>query len=432
MPHQPLHIAIIGGGLCGISLGIALKTRSIPFTLYESRNSFTEIGAGINFGPSALRSLHLINPSLGAKVYGLATRNPAPDEEVWMDIRYGAEWEGHEDGEVLEVLRAPPTGNITVHRQELLEVLAEEMGVGNVRFVKKFVGYRQDVEGLRIEFADGSLESASVVIGCDGIHSKVRAAMFGSGSVVAKPGYNYTGCYRAVVPIEKAVEAIGEDARRSQVVLGPRGYVIMYPVSGGRFVNCGAWPGEKEEDWEGEEWVKNHQHDQFVEDFKDWGNRIKKILDLFSKDVQFWASFQHIHQPERFQDGRVLLIGDGAHAMTPHQGAGAAQAVEDAYVLAEVLAELNKAPSGKVAVEAALQAVDEVRKPRFSKVQRYSSEAGPRWHNFFNSKLEGDDLEEWKRVTKERLEWIWGVDLVGEAEKAKAIMREMISKLPSV
>jgi salicylate hydroxylase len=429
------HVAIIGGGLCGISLAIALKVRNVPFTLYESRGSFTEIGAGINLGPSALRALRLIDPSLGEKVHALATRNPPPDENTWMYFRYGAASGNHQDGELIEEMKAPPTGNLSVHRQELLQVLANDMGVKHARFNKKFVGYTQSDEGVSMKFADGSVELASIVIGCDGIHSRVRTAMFGKDSIVSRPSYGFSGCYRAVLPMDKAVAAIGESARRSQVFLGPKGYLIHYPVNDGKFVNCGAWPGMASGDWDTEEWVKHNQHQEFVKDFEGWGEGVKKLLDLFPHDVSFWAMHQHIHQPEHFQDGRVLLIGDGAHAMPPHQGSGAAQAVEDAYVLAEVLAELDQNLARAGTVEAALHSVEEVRKPRFTKVHRYSSEAGSRWFDFLDLKLEGSALEEWKRVTRERLEWIWGFDMAGEAEKAKSLVHKLASHpevVPSV
>lgn len=423
-----MTLAIIGGGLTGISLAISLKQRGIPFTLYESHSSFTEIGAGINLGPSALRSFGLMSASLGDKILGLATRNPSPDEETWMYLRYGAASGEHADGEVLEELKAPPTGNLTFHRKELLALLAEEIRGADVRFGKKFVRYTQDDEGVKIEFEDGTVERAGLVIGCDGIHSRVRRAMFGVESRLSRPSYNNAGCYRAVIPVEKAVDAIGEFARRSQIFLGPAGYFIMYPVSEGKFVNCGAWPGRREGDWEGTEWVKHDQHDRLREDFKDWGENVKQLIALFPHNIDFWASYQHLHQPDRFWDGRILLIGDAAHAMPPHQGAGAAQGVEDAYVLAEVLAELDRHSGRRASVEAALQAFEEVRIPRFSEVHRFSFEAGPRWFDFFNLELKGKELLEWKKITNTRLQWIWGIDMVDEANKAKNVFHELQSQ----
>lgn len=265
-PTKPFHIAIIGGGLGGISLGIALSRRinknkstnkNLPFTftLYESRSSFTEIGAGINLGPQAVRTFRYIDPLLGEKVYALTTRNPSPNEEVWVDLRWGGSdgistttttttagdgeegGKGNErvDGEVFHRILAPPTGNMTVHRREILGLLAEEMGGENVKFGKKLEMWEQQgpaEDDVVLKFADGTEERASVVVGCDGIHSNVRACMFSGddGKKLSKAVFSQSGCYRAVVPMEKAIEKVGEEARLSTIMLTPGGYMITYPV----------------------------------------------------------------------------------------------------------------------------------------------------------------------------------------------------------
>ncbi|KAK4617800.1 6-methylsalicylic acid decarboxylase atA [Fulvia fulva] len=425
MPTQPFHVAIVGGGLGGIALGIALKTRNIPFNLYESRGSFTEIGAGINLGPNGYRALRLIDPSLGDKIFILATRNPAPHEHLWMIFRRGAEINGHEDGEVLLELTAPPTGTMTLHRQELLAGLAETMGTENAKFNKKLVGYEQDEEGVVMKFADGTEERASVLVGCDGVHSRVRARMFGEDNPVTKASFTGSGAYRAVVPMEKAIEAWGESARFAQVTLGPGGYFIYYPVNGGKFVNCGAWI-RKNGTWDHAEWVVPNQGEQFKQDLKDWGPRIHSMLKHYDPNQDFWACFEHGHQPDHFHEGRVILIGDGAHAMPPHQGQGASQAVEDAYVLAEVLASIDDGDLSNRTIEAGLRAVSETRTPRSSKVHAYSSHAGLNWYSFHENSLNAAEQKEWTEGVRERLRYIWDVDLEKHAEDAKQLYRILI------
>jgi salicylate hydroxylase len=415
---KPFHVAIVGGGLCGIALAIALKARNISFTIYEAKQSFTEIGAGINLGPSALLSLRLIDPSLGEKILKLATRNPAPNEDVWFQFKYGAPSGDHKDGELIFEIKEPPMGNATFHRQELLHSLASEMGVEHAKFNKKFVKYEQNEDEVTMTFADGTEETASLLIACDGIHSKVRIAMFGEDNIVSKAHFSHAGLYRKVVPMEQAVAAIGESARQSQMHFGPGGYLITYPVSGGTALNCGAWHSLKEP-WKGETWLMPRQGAHFQKQFAEWGERAKKILAFFDADPDLWGSFQHTHQPGSVYDGRVMLIGDAAHGMPPHQGSGASQAVEDSYVLAEVLAVARRRGFSSRVIDASLQAVESVRKPRTSRVHRYSSEGGPRWLEFYEKKLAGQELEEWIDVTKQRLDWIWLVDMAGEAEKAK-------------
>ncbi|KAF2216930.1 hypothetical protein CERZMDRAFT_80936 [Cercospora zeae-maydis SCOH1-5] len=438
--EMPFHVAIVGGGLCGITLGIALQRHNISFTLYESRSSFTEIGAGINFGPSALRCLSLIDPSLGDEVLQLATRNPAPDEDIWAFFRYGAAWGDHADGDIFHKISSPPTGNMTLHRQELLSVLAHEMGSGHAEFNKKLASYTQTPSDVTLHFTDNTSATTNLLIACDGIHSKVRACMFGPDSPLSKPVFSSSGAYRALIPMETALSALGESARLSTLSFGPGGYLITYPVSGGTKLNCGAWTSRHHEsessgEWPHDDWVLPNQREQFQRDFGNFGPRAQKILSLFDPDPDFWATHHHAHQPAEgsaFVDGLVLLIGDAAHSMPPHQGAGASQAMEDAYVLAEVLSQVSSSivSSPPIALseklKAALQSVHEIRAPRAKLVHKFSHEAGERNFTFWERKLEGKELEGWIEEVERRLRWIWQEDMQKEAEEGKRLFAEKL------
>lgn len=124
MAEDPLHIAIIGGGLCGLALAIALTKRGISYTVYEARGSFTEIGAGLNLGPNSIHSFNAIDPDLSDKIFALATRNEPSQEDIWMNLRLGAATERYGDAHFVAGIKAPPTGNMTVSRNELLQLLA--------------------------------------------------------------------------------------------------------------------------------------------------------------------------------------------------------------------------------------------------------------------------------------------------------------------
>lgn len=140
------------------------------------------------------------------------------------------------------------------------------------------------------------------------------------------------------------------------------------------------------------------------------------------KDTTQWALFEHPHV-STFCRSRVAILGDAAHASTPHQGAGAGQAIEDAHVLAEVLA--DPAVTTPAHVVEAFRAYDKVRRPRSQRVVTSSAE---------NAKLlclcyEGieDDAEKLKETWNDRFRWLWDIDIQGQADDARRIMLELLS-----
>lgn len=226
---MPFQVAIIGGGLCGLSLAIALRKRSIDYKIYEARSSFTELGAGINIGPNTLQAFRLIDPSLGEALQTIWCRNPPGKEDIWMQVRLGAPSEQYEDAHLVTDLLAPPTGNVTVQRNALLQILAERAGYHHAVFDKKLAEYSHAQDGVVLKFTDGSEERASAVVSCDGIHSAVRRAMLRADDLAAQPKYAGAGAYRGLIATEHLALVIGEDmARTSQLFLGPNAYIIMY------------------------------------------------------------------------------------------------------------------------------------------------------------------------------------------------------------
>lgn len=441
--EKPFTVAIIGGGLCGLAFAIALQERGIPFTLFESRSSFTEIGAGLTLNAPALKSLSLIKPALGEAVIQLAKRSLPPYEVSTMHIRYGADLRQHKDGHVIFELQSPPPGMMFVHRQDVLALLLRELDPTKARLDKKLIHYQHNDDGsIALDFADGSRENASIVVACDGIHSSVRKIMFGTNSPISRPHFNGDGGYRSVIPMEKLEKALGDEAHQSQLLLCPGGFLLYYPVSGGKHVNCAAW--FKKDDWDREEWVVPGNKEQFEAEYKSWGPVARKIMGCFDKEnLMFWTIHHFVRQPESFHDSRVILLGDAAHAMAPHQGAGAGQALEDVIVFAEVLGTMmrettdstsngNQSPPGPMpsarSIAAALEAVEDIRKPRFLAVQRMSTVAGERWANFYDQTIEGEQLESWVQSAKEQLAWIFGADMAKEVINAKLRFHELIGK----
>jgi len=153
-----------------------------------------------------------------------------------------------------------------------------------------------------------------------------------------------------------------------------------------------------------------------LNDFAEWNEPLKSMLKLIEKPSR-WAVFELPKLPQ-FVDRRVALMGDAAHAMTPHQGNGASQGIEDAYILANMLSHPDTNPS---TVAYALKAYEYVRKPRVQRVQQTSYEAGRLWDL---SSEEGDDPDRIRENAMTRMTWIWETHLQAHLEKALQYLKD--------
>lgn len=422
-PSRPLHVAIVGGGLCGLALAIALERRSISFTIYEARPSFTELGAGINLGPNTLEALRLIDPALIDEVLRLCTRNPPPEEHLWMTVRFGGPTKRFKDANIVTKLNAPPTGNATVRRNDLLQLLANSIRPDHVSFNKKVVNLTKTVGSVALAFSDGTTAAADVIVGCDGIHSVIRRDLLGVDNPAANPQYSGVGAYRAVVPMHELEAAVGPSiASSSTLFLGPDAYIIMYPVELGTRVNIGLWVhrlGPVDE----REWVDPSTREEVRAQFSSWGQTVHKIIALVG-NPSFWPTFCHTTQPISVSSDRVCLIGDSAHSMPPHQGAGAGQAIEDAYVLGEVLSIVSSDSDWcNDQIEDALKAYSNVRSPRSQKVLETSVEAMDFWCSLYRDDVTEEEIQHFARVAQERFHWIWHDNIADQARRARDTIR---------
>ena len=432
-PHvsQSPYVAIIGGGLTGLALAIALSQRAVPYTIYESRGSFTEIGAGINLAPNTHEAFNLIDPSLGEMVLKIATRNPPGMENVWLSVRLGAPTRHFEDGKLVVNIDAPPTGNATLSRNELLQEMARRIPPENVKFNKRVVDLSQSETEATMTFSDGSKETAGLVIACDGAHSAMRRLILGPDNPAAVAHYAEMGGYRAIFPMHKHEEAVGaEMAHCSHVWSGPNGYIIQYPINGGKDVNFGVWVWKRGE-WKDKAWVLDKQKGKMLEDFRSWGPLVQKMLENMDEETQFWATHHHSVRPKCYFNGRAIVIGDAAHSMSPHQGQGAAVSMEDSYVMAQVVQDIAKhrTEQGKSegqCIEAAFTGYEAVRRPRFEAIFDSSLEAMSFWSDLWREGLTEDDLEKFRKASSERMGWIWNPKLKEQGEKARAIAREAL------
>lgn len=210
---QDLDIAIIGGGIAGLTLGIGLYRRGISVHIYEAAHHFGEIGAGLAFTPNAIQAMDILDKDIFAGFERVRTRNAWPSKQkVWFDFYDCSTHDGRTD---IAQHRFPSTSSLGqngVDRAHFLDEMIKLFPTEQVPFGKRLESYSQVEDGLfELAFADGSTTTAHAIIGCDGIKSHVRSSLFSHDHPCAAPTYTGVYAYRALVPMEKALEVVGEE-----------------------------------------------------------------------------------------------------------------------------------------------------------------------------------------------------------------------------
>ena len=247
-----------------------------------------------------------------------------------------------------------------MHRADLLDVLADALPAGIVTLGRRCTEVLPDGDTAVARFADGGEIEADIIVGADGIHSPVRASLFGPDA----PRFTGKICYRSVIPTE-AVRGIRPDTDLAQW-FGPHGTIVLYPLRGEELINVVCHYDD--DSYRHESWVTECSRDEVLERYAGWH---ESLLRLFAGgDTWYkWALYDRDPIP-RWTRGRVTLLGDAAHPMLPYLGQGACQALEDGAVLATALAaEAADPPTG-------LARYERTRRPRASQVVLTSRERG--------------------------------------------------------
>lgn len=207
------EIAIVGGGIAGLTLAIALYHRGVNIKIYEQAAHFREIGAGVSFSPNAVEAMHICHSGVHDAFKKVCTTNMWKSKKnVWFDYYNGY----HDIGEPKHADAAftitNKLGQNGVHRANFLDELVKLLPQRLTAFGKRLDDITKTEDGrLSLNFVDGSKATADAVIGCDGIKSRVRRIMFGSEHPCAHPSYTHKYAYRAMVAMKDAVGVVGEE-----------------------------------------------------------------------------------------------------------------------------------------------------------------------------------------------------------------------------
>ena len=313
------RVAIIGGGIGGLTAANALSRAGIEVAVYEAAAELKEIGAGVALHPNAMKVLRAIG--MEDNVRKVAGRSQWQVVRNWKTGRVIAKTSRQQQAASFG------TQGATVHRADLLDVLADALPAGIVALGKRCTEVRPDGDIAAARFADGSDIEADIIVGADGIHSPVRASLFGPDA----PRFTGKICYRSVVATE-AVRGTRPCTDGAQW-LGPHGTIVLYPLRGEDLINVVCHYDDA--NYRHESWIAECRREEVLERYAGWH---ESLLRLFAAaDTWYkWALYDRDPIPQ-WTRGRVTVLGDAAHPMLPYLGQGACQAIEDGAVLATAL-----------------------------------------------------------------------------------------------
>ncbi|ERT00606.1 salicylate hydroxylase [Sporothrix schenckii 1099-18] len=433
MSAKPFHLAIVGGGITGLVLAIALHKRGIHVTIYEQAAAFGEIGAGVGLHSNAVRAMKICDAAISAGFQRVVTGNAWPSKkDQWFEVLDGMSEAPASASELLRPLFTiigPDGGHGACHRARFLEEMVPLLPEGSARFGKRLLWIDDPSDTSKpvtLFFEDGTSAQADAVLGCDGIKSRVRAHLVDKNDPeAALPTYSHKFVYRGLIPIADAVAALGEErAANSMLWFGAERHALTFPVNHGKTLNLVAFV-TTDDPWP----AKGAHHltlpatrEDALRDFAGFGPNVLKLLHLTAPKLERWGLFDLAERPlPQFYRGRVCLVGDAAHASTPHHGAGAAMCIEDAAVLAELLGDASVRDA--TGLQAAFAAFDANRRGRC----QWLVASSRRQADLYELRALGRDYEAIAAEIRTRQAYIWNIDLDAAIVKSRKDLAQRLA-----
>lgn len=357
---EHLRIAIIGGGIGGLTLALALRQRGFAPDVYEQASVLAEIGAAVALSANANREL----ARLGV-LDALDRFSVEPTELIyrnWQDGRRLAAHPVRQGGAYRARFGAPYYG---IHRGDLQRTLGGALGGEGLHLGHRLTSLEDRGATMVLRFANGHEAEADLVVGADGVRSPVRGFIT-EGQDHSGVTYSGTSAFRGIVPTA-ALPSL-PDPEAIQFWMGPNAHLLHYAIgAGASHVNYfavtegpAAWPAPGS--------IAPAQPGEALEAFRGWHPAVTEMLAAMPQTPDHltmrWA-LMVVPYLLRWYRGRAVLLGDSAHAMVPHHGQGANTTIEDAITLAELLP-----GRGRLGIPDVLPAYQSLRRARTRKIQR--------------------------------------------------------------
>ncbi|MEV6931025.1 FAD-dependent monooxygenase [Dactylosporangium sp. NPDC051485] len=321
---------VVGGGIGGLAAAIGLRLAGWSVTVLEREKVLGEVGSGLSLAPNALEALDALG--VGERIRSLTHPSGATANLRTPDGRY--------------LMRYRPGKDTTVaalHRADLHEALQSALPPEVVRLDAEVIG----VDGAEVHYKGGSL-AADLIVGADGVHSVLRRQGWPG---APEPPFRHCTVWRGVT------EPGSTGPIEGSVTVGRGCYFLIHPLRGDRLYWALGTRAEQPSR------PSPSEHAVVRERTADWHDPIPKVLLATRADHVLRHDIHDLDPLPTYVNGRVVLLGDAAHAMAPDLGQGACQAIEDAV-------ELAAAVGGAGDLDAALAAYDARRLPRTHKIQR--------------------------------------------------------------
>lgn len=352
--HKP-RVAIVGAGLGGTTAGILLQQAGYSVTVYEQAPELQRIGAGIHLHANLMRVMKAIGVAGRMYEIGISPKN-------W----YSREWD---TGRILfepsmeEWTRTYGMPHLVMHRGDMQAVLTEALRPESLRFGKRLVGLDEKPGGMRLAFADGTSAEADVVIGADGVNSKIREILLGPEDPI------YTGfvAYRAIFPTKLLGDyRVAADTTKwwsdeRHPAKEDRHFIIYYLTKARDEIYFVT--GSPDPDWKGGLSPQPCETDEIKTCYEGFHEEVQRVIEACPRASK-WPLLEREPLP-LWSRGRMVMLGDACHPMKPHMGQGAGMAIEDAAVLVRCLQQVDD-PA------AAFEAYRRARIERTSRVQQVS------------------------------------------------------------